>query len=312
MKTKNILQILLFTATFLCASSVTAQVDNADIVPLDTSYNAPDADTTLLYYLKTYNGKEFFGYLVSMNSKEVILKIKDGEEISIPSYRVQQFRSITPDQITSRGEFARETLFSTRYMYSSNALPLKQGENYAVYHLFGPEAQFGLNDNFSAGVITTWLIAPVMFSMKYSFNLNENSHLAAGLLMGSGSYNSPETGTSVPFLAYTLGNRQRNINLSVGYGFMFGKDKESGRRIKQEVPVASLGGMLNLSLKASLIFDSMIISEVSSSKDMMYTYSIGVRVHTKEDRAFQFGFTNLFVGDNSVPVIPTMSWFKKI
>lgn len=57
--------------------------------------------------------------------------------------------------------------------------------------------------------MTSWFGSPIIGSAKYSIPLNENTNLALGTLLGTGSWASPDYGIALPFAALSLGNAQK-------------------------------------------------------------------------------------------------------
>ena len=113
--------------------------------------------------------------------------------------------------------------FTTRYYFTTNALPIKKKENYTLTHLYGPEVHFALTDNLSLGVMATWIASPIALAAKYSFN-NSNTesdiNFAVGAIVGSGGYLAPQAFGGLYFGTVTKGNRSSNISLSAGFTHM--------------------------------------------------------------------------------------------
>lgn len=70
------------------------------------------------------------------------------------------------------GQYIQAGPFSTRYSFTTNALPIVKGENYALVNLYGPEVHFALSDQFSLGVMSTWIASPLILAAKYSLKTN--------------------------------------------------------------------------------------------------------------------------------------------
>jgi len=223
----------------------------------------------------------------------------------------------------TKGDFVGDDRFSTRYFITTNGLPIKKGENYIQWNLYGPDVQFGIKDNLGIGVMTSWIGMPIIGTLKYSFQATEKVHFAIGSLIGTGSWALPESALAVPFATTSFGDRQANIAMSGGYGWVALEGDSQGRFI------TSVAGMVKVNDRFSLVFDSFILLPSSykqqsfnildyssgttpSYYQMSYSYSDkpmmgiiipGVRLHTGHRKAFQFGFAGVFTGPNYKNVI---------
>jgi len=181
-----------------------------------------------------------------------------------------------------------EDPYRSRYVITTNGLPIRKGQNYGQFTLLGPEAHFHLTDRFGVGVMTSWLGTPLIGTLKYSKSINDNLHLAAGALIGTGSWIAPDYGFALPFGAITLGNGRYNINFSAGRGIFWDEGIATGTNL------FSVAGMARLTPKTSFVFDSFITEEVSFVIPTL-------RFHRRNEGAFQFGFGRIISDGESVP-----------
>ena len=112
---------------------------------------------------------------------------------------------------------------------------------------------------------------------------------ALGGLLGTGSWISPEFGFALPFGALTLGNGRYNINFSVGRGMIWNDNGVSAENLY------SVGGMARITSRTSFVFDSFITEDLALLIPTL-------RIHRKSEGAFQFGFGQLVVEGESIPV----------
>ena len=120
----------------------------------------------------------------------------------------------------------------------------KEGTQYANFTLLGPDLQFAVTDNVGIGVITTWIGAPLLVSVKGSWSIAKNTQLAVGTLAGTASWINPELFIALPYTAISYGNRSGNIAFSVGY--LATSQSGSG------LPLLGLGAMSKLSSRTVL------------------------------------------------------------
>ena len=174
--------------------------------------------------------------------------------------------------------------------------------------------------------MTSWVGMPLIGSIKYSWRINDNINMAAGGLVGTGSWAVPEVGGGLAFASITFGDRTKNLTLTGGYGGIFFEGDSEGRGL------CSVAGMAKISKNISLVFDSFI---VLPRKDHVYTETFldyngvwvteehrderqggalfipGIRWHQKPGRAFQFGFSGLYASGEMVPFpIPMVQWYR--
>lgn len=264
-----------------------------------------NSDTTKTYLIIKNDGSRYTGKIISQDAREVIILTKKLGEIVIPKHEIKEIRELDEDEITESGDIRESEIFSTRYFLTTNGLPLKKGESYIIWSLFGPDIQFGTGDNFGMGIMTTWFGSPIIGSAKYSFTSKNKLSFALGTLLGTGSWASPEYGIALPFGALTYGDAFKNISFSAGYGASWGGGYSGGRAL------FSVAAMNKVSDKFTLVFDSFIISGTGNN-DGGALLIPGIRLHTDPNKAFQIGFAGIAGGGEIVPFpLPMLQWFRK-
>ncbi len=227
-------------------------------------------DTTKLYSIIKTDGTEYVGKILSDDGREVLIETKAMGKIYIPKASIRSITLIENKGQIVNNEYVDEGPFTTRYYLTTNAFPIKKGENYVLIHLYGPEVHFALTDRFSLGVMTTWIASPIALAAKYSFpTANENLNFSLGAIVGSSGYlNSARGYGGLYFGTVTIGDRLKNISVSAGYGHLQAGFRNSyydnsgmfyyEPRPKKEAPILGLGGIAKVGKKASFIFDCMI------------------------------------------------------
>jgi hypothetical protein len=311
------------------------------------------ADTTQtnqpkIYLLTKNDGTEFLGEILSQDAREYLMRTEKIGDVYIPKHEVKSVKEVNPKYYK---EFEKEELFATRYFITTNGLPIKKGDNYIQWNIYGPDFQFGVADNLGVGVMTSWAAIPVIANMKYSIPLDEKNNIALGLLAGTGSWALPEFGLVLPFASYTIGDRKNNINFSLGYGSIFYQESvynpttgyyDKTNRKEGRV-LFSVAGMAKINSKFSLVFDTFVVpkgpyqtkttwdyNETWDETLQQYTYNYvqkterkrspnialilpGIRWQMDPDKAFQFGFSGLNYSNQFVPMpIPMVQWYRKL
>jgi len=262
-------------------------------------------DTAKRHVITTYSGAQFIGTIVSDDSKEIVINTTDRGKITIPKYEVKKMEEVGDADFNTMGDFIPKEVFSTRYFITTNGLPIKRGDNYVQWNFFGPDLQFGVGENLGVGIMTTWVGIPLVGTIKYSIELDENTHVGVGALLGTGSWISPDFGFGLPFAALTFGDRRNNLNISGGYGFIWGAGESYGTAL------TSIAGMTRLSKNISFVFDSFIVPSIEGSSVALLIP--GLRFGQRDDRAWQFGFGGAIVDGEAIPLpIPVLQWYWKI
>ncbi len=165
------------------------------------------------------------------------------------------------------------------YAFTSSAFAVKKRTLQAKLGLLGAELQYGLGKNFSVGLMTSWILDPVVGTIKKSWKIGKKSHFAVGGLIGGGTFIFRGSAGALPYGTFTFGDESKNISISGGYG-IFSEDAAPESRT-----VTSIAGSINLSPKFSLIFDSFIIlpgrkeQYTTTYNDIIYNQSTGQYEH---------------------------------
>lgn len=173
-----------------------------------------------LVVVRTNDGNFRIGVILSDDGREILLDSKEVGKIYI---RKQDISSIEPyaeaDIKVINGEFRDSGPFTTRYFFTTNALPIKKKENYALLNLYGPEVHFALTDRFSLGVMSTWIGSPMGIAAKYSIpTRNEKLNFGIGGIFGTSGYIGQFRGYGGLYWGtVTYGDRLTNFSFSAGF-----------------------------------------------------------------------------------------------
>ena len=247
-----------------------------------------ETDTTVVVTMN--DGVVRIGAVLSDDGREMLFMDKSIGKIYITK---QDIKSIIPFTQSSEsfaqtpeGYFSGpEGIFTTRYYFTTNSLPIKKGESYAMIHLYGPEVHFSVSNRLSIGIMTTWIASPFVVVGKYSIpTKNEKLNFGIGTMMGTSGYlNGFQSWGGMHWGMVTFGDRLRNLTFSAGYAYVntgFDNsyatpgeydavpDAYSGRMRHADLPttrnkmltapVIGLAGVARIGKRASFIFDSMI------------------------------------------------------
>jgi len=288
-------------------------------------------DSIQLYLVVKNNNTEYVCQILSDDGREVLIYTEKLGKIYIPKSEINSIEKIQNPKSLVRGEYYDAGAFTTRYSFTTNALPMTQGSNYAIVNLYGPEAHFALSNRFSVGVMSTWIASPFVVALKYSFpTKNEKLNFSLGTLVGTSSYiNSFNGFGGLHFGNVTFGDAKKNLTLAAGFAYVStggdGNDNNYNgatsigyQTPKTHGPVFSIAGITKVGAKASFIFDSMIgvfdykesnvaynFNVINSINTVFYTYTPGraiavflmpgMRFQKSENKAFQISLAGVSI-----------------
>jgi hypothetical protein len=239
------------------------------------------------------SGETRIGKILSDDGREILLETTDIGKIYI---RKETIKSIEPfiakDFQNVQGELRGAGPFTTRYCFTTNSLPIKKGENYAMVNLYGPEVHFSVSNRLSLGIMSTWIGSPMLLAAKFTIpTKNEKLNFGLGTLFGTSGYLNTFRGLGgLHWGMVTYGDRMRNITFSAGfsyiktgttnyniaypagtypaqqadwdpnqYNFVYPTYKEVySENPTSTAPAFGISGITKVGKKASLIFDAMV------------------------------------------------------
>ena len=215
-------------------------------------------DTTALYRIQTLDGNEYIGNILEQNEEFILLRTNNIGEITIARKSIKSMVAVDSGQQVG-DEFWLENPQATRYFWQPNGYGLKRGEGYYQnVWVFFNQASVGITDNISlgAGVVPLFLIegtsTPAWITPKFSIPVVKNKfQLGAGALIGS-VIGEDNAGFGIVYGIGTLGNRDRNASLGIGYGYAAGELAKN--------PTITLSGMYRTGKNGYLLTENYIIS----------------------------------------------------
>ncbi len=237
------------------------------------------------YVITKQNGIEYIGAILQDDGREVLIETITLGKIYIPKSEINSIIKIEDKKDVVFGEYRTTGPFTTRYVFTTNALPIKKGENYAMVNLYGPEVHFAVLDNLSIGVMSTWIASPMVLALKYSFkSAIPKWNFSVGTLMATSGYLNTFRGYGgLHWGTLTYGDRMNNISISGGYAYMTAGfddipiegiyyNRSPDRRVATPTGAVmfSVSGIAKVGAKASFVFDSMGFVFDLNSYDQSY------------------------------------------
>jgi hypothetical protein len=316
---------LLIIALFLCGSQLLAQEITTD------------STSSEIYVVTKNDGTKFIGVIVKNDAREVLIKTQEKGDVYIPKHEIKSIDKLKAEDF-KKGKYIGENPLSSRYIFTTNGLGLKKNESYLKVNIIGMiDFEMGITDKISAGIMSSFYGMPVVGNVKYSFNLADNINSSVGVIYGNTTWLSSSffdkpfrIGGGIVFGNVTFGDRKKNLNFSGGYGFVHYPEKQYQTQtitdpwgytyteyiytgtIQKTAGTAlfSVGGMTQVSEKATLLFDSVIAYEEG---DVFYAVAPAVRYAASSTNIWQFGLSMVGLNETILPIpLPLVSYHKKL
>ncbi len=275
------------------------------VVSVDHSYAQTDTtkvENEKLYVITKNDGIQYIGKIISDDGRELLIITEKLGKIYIPKSEVKEIKLLENEKDISNGEYSDTGPFTTRYAFTTNALPISKGENYALVNLYGPEVHFAVTNHLNVGVMSTWIGSPLALALKYTLpTKKEKLNFSVGTVSGSSGYlNNFQGFGGLHFANMTLGNRKSNLTFAMGYAhFLSGNQttllvpgqyttndqyypsfstNSTYQTIKVPTihgPMFSIAGITKVGPKASFVFDSMLgYFNITNSRDNIQTTTL--------------------------------------
>jgi hypothetical protein len=303
-----------------------------------------------LKIVKMTNGVEHIGTIISDDGREMLFETTTVGKIYIKKTLIKSISNYSKEDFSIvNDEIVRTNPFSTRYSFTTNALPIKKKDNYYMLNLWGPEFHIAVADNFNVGVMTTWIGSPLALAAKYSIKTkNPKLNFSVGEIIGNGGYIDPSAFISLSFGNVTFGDRDKNLTLGVGYGYfdfnqteeipgIYSFDQNIPTRSKPATKgvLGSVAASLRINEKTSFVFDSMFGMLSTGGTNAEYYYfgnGFGYTTITAKQpntpfivlmpairrtqgngsgKSIQFTLAGINTNDRSIP-IPFVTWYRAL
>lgn len=186
-------------------------------------------DSTRTYIIRTLDKNVFTGVIIYKDLEVITLETDEYGNINIKLSNINSIDEVKPNEVVN-GKVWPNNPQSSRYFWAPSGYGIEKGEVYYqnIWVLFN-QFSFGVTDYFSisAGLVPLFLFAgtstPVWVVPKFSIPaIRDKLNFGAGVLAGT-ILGEPESGFGILFGDVTVGGRNRNATLTVGYGFAEGE-----------------------------------------------------------------------------------------
>ena len=182
-----------------------------------TSEEIENKNENLVLIVKN-DGGEFIGKIISDDGREILVVTKAIGKIFINKSDISSITKVDEGLNNKENkEFRASGPFTTRYYFTTNALPIKKNDNYGLIHLYGPEIHLSVGNKTSIGIMATWIASPIALVLKQQIYSNNNFHVSIGSIIGSSGYlDNGQTYGGLHWGTMTIGNRLSNVSFSAG------------------------------------------------------------------------------------------------
>ena len=115
------------------------------------------------YLVTRHDGIEYRGEILSDDNREILMNTKTVGKIYIPKFEISTIHEIVEERSVGY-TYQAEGPFTTRYSFTTNAHPIKKGENYGMLNIYGPEFHLAVSDRLNVGLMSTWIASPIVLA----------------------------------------------------------------------------------------------------------------------------------------------------
>jgi hypothetical protein len=251
---------------------------------LKPTYNQNIGETTIsndsIYVIELNDGTLISGNMVSEDNREIVVLTENKGQIILPKYTIKSRRlALKTDYLDSK--LIHKNPHPSRYFYSPSAFPLEKNTGYFNLTYFSVmQVQYGLTDEFSVGVSSTFLLMPLLINAKWSEKIDDNLYVSFGGQLGRLWWTSESPIVGLGFGNVTYGNPEQNVSLNVGYGFLSEEGENSG------LFMGSVCGNKRISDKVSLMLDLFYLNDGVSP---VVLGGPGIRIYSGKRVAWDIG-----------------------
>lgn len=218
------------------------------------SMQAQTNPDSLRYRIETNDGNTYVGTIVMQDATTITLRSDQLGVIALPKSNIRSMDLVSGTR-GKDGSYWFDNPQSSRYFWQSNGYGVKAGEGYYQnVWVFFNHVTYGITNNFQigAGIVPLFLFAgastPVWLNPKFSIPVaKDRFNLGVGAIVGT-VLGEESAGFGMLHGTGTVGTRDRNLSLGVGYGYAGGE--------LADVPAISLSGMWRTGEKGYLLTEN--------------------------------------------------------
>lgn len=298
------------------------------------------------------DGTLYIGFILEDDGRELLINTEEIGKVYIPKLMVKKIETYSEylkTQETVKEEVIKEeqidsstvitetiteiepepeeeyiSRLTTKYIQTDNAYPLRRGDAFVKLMPVGLEAQFPIKKNWSMGVMTSYIGAPLAVKSKVSFKVFDSSYISLDMMYGSmifgGLFGAGiSDGGALATAGFTFGNRRTNFTIRGGYAMIHQVrndgfwDETTGFFVEGEdffemdhYGIANFGGIINISDKLDIVLD---LVGAFGTGDVLVTGAAALRFGPSPQHRFQTGLALALSNLGGIPIpIPALSY----
>lgn len=197
------------------------------MIPL--TCRAQKTDSTKLVRIETRDGNQYIGTITFQDHQHIKLFTEKFGELTFDRIDVVSIDPVDKKQIKD-GIYWFDNPQATRYFLTTNGYGLKRNESYYQnVWVWLNQFSYGVTDNFSFGVgfVPLFLFGgtstPAWITPKFSIPISKDHlNLSIGAFAGT-IIGEEDTGFGQLYGALTVGSRDKNFSVGLGYGYAGGE-----------------------------------------------------------------------------------------
>lgn len=220
------------------------------------------------YSVEVSSGNRFIGVLQAATPEALDFATPDLGPVHVLRTSLRELVLLTAEQARAGRDYVGN---GERLFFGPTARNLRRGEGSVQdIDVFLLTANYGISNNFSLGVIATFIPAAGSYNVfgitpKVSVPLSESVHVGAGALLlfvGGGS-------VGVTYANATVGSADHNLTGGLGFGF-------SGSGGFGSTPVLMVGGATRVGRRISLVDETYVVHSSGRNGDLSATGVAGI------------------------------------
>lgn len=225
-----------------------------------------DEEKPPVYRIETSDRNIYTGHIISETDDSIVLRTENLGDITIHKSNI---RRKTLLEIRG-GEYQSVNIHGNRYFILSNSLGIPKGSGYYQNSwVFFNQAHYGITNSISigAGIVPLFLFAgapsPVWIVPSVNIPVSkDNFSLGVNALIATVA--GEDVGGAAGFVTFTgtIGNRNNNLSLGLGYGFIEDNWAQS--------PLVSISGMIRTGQRHFLLTENYFVSGVDEFNLMSF------------------------------------------
>jgi hypothetical protein len=215
------------------------------------------AQDTSLYRITTLDNNFFTGVIVDQDMEKVIIQSETIGQITVPRSAIKSIERLEKSRLVD-GRLWLKNPQSTRYFWGPNSFTIKPGEGYYQnVWIAVNQVTIGFTEHFSigGGFIPLFLATsptPVWITPRFSIPIVKDKFSTGGGALIGTVVGEQETSFGVIFGTFTIGNRDKNMNINFGWSYAEGDFSVN--------PAGSLSFMLRIGPNGYLLSENYVLN----------------------------------------------------